>query len=168
MNAPTGVDGTTTSRELVLQRMKLGVRAVIGTLAVAVVAAGGLAVAASPAAAATPACTKKGHRIGAYDLQIPVSAGGSEECNLLPGALNEAVKTLQRGLNCQALGGGTPLSVDGDYGTNTKNAVTAFQRWANRDGAGLVVDGKYGPKTKKYWFELAYYSNNSLCGGVGG
>ncbi|MFC4115375.1 peptidoglycan-binding domain-containing protein [Nonomuraea zeae] len=40
------------------------------------------------------------------------------------------------------------LSVDGEYGSKTREAVKSVQRYHNGLGASLVVDGYAGPKTR--------------------
>lgn len=150
-----------------MQKSKLAVRALLSTASVAVMAAAGLAVAASPAAAATPQCTKSGSVASAYGPEIiPVSSGGSDSCWLEKGDASSAVTALQKDLNCNGKAG-TPLTVDGSYGTNTKNAVIGFQKWANANGASLSVDGGYGPKTSAWLFSLPLVSNG-VCHPVGG
>ncbi|MFI5957758.1 peptidoglycan-binding protein [Cryptosporangium sp. NPDC051539] len=123
-------------------------RALLSTAAVAIIAAAGLAATASPAAAATPQCTRSGTEYGAYGyLIIPVSSGGSSSCWLAQGSVSSAVTALQQVLNCNGKAG-TPLSVDGDFGPATKNAVIGYQRWINSVGGNLAVDGVYGPNTE--------------------
>jgi zinc D-Ala-D-Ala carboxypeptidase len=39
------------------------------------------------------------------------------------------------------------ITVDGDFGSDTRGKVIKFQQCANALGAGLVVDGRVGPKT---------------------
>jgi peptidoglycan hydrolase-like protein with peptidoglycan-binding domain len=58
---------------------------------------------------------------------------------LRQGSSGEAVKALQRNLNTVM---GSGLTVDGDFGSLTKTAVTAFQR-----RYGIGVDGEYGPQS---------------------
>jgi g-D-glutamyl-meso-diaminopimelate peptidase len=60
---------------------------------------------------------------------------------LRPGATGDDVKNLQRAL---ARAGHSPGPIDGDYGPQTEQAVSAVQR-----SAGITVDGHYGPETKK-------------------
>ena len=59
------------------------------------------------------------------------------------GAKGNLTKILQRALHAKGYGNlcGT---IDGEFGSNTYNAVTAFQR-----SRGLVVDGLVGKKTWK-------------------
>lgn len=66
----------------------------------------------------------------------PPSAGTP---TLKQGAKGPAVKDLQAKLNAK---GGYGLSVDGDFGLRTTNAVKAFQR-----ARGMTADGVVGPRT---------------------
>ncbi len=69
-----------------------------------------------------------------------ISSNTSSSSSLLRvGSKGEAVKTLQRNLNSL----GYNLSVDGDFGPGTKNAVIDFQR-----KNGLSADGIVGPATQ--------------------
>ena len=57
---------------------------------------------------------------------------------LKQGAQGQFVRNLQGLL----VANGAPIKVDGDFGPNTKSAVTVWQRHA-----GLSADGIVGPKT---------------------
>lgn len=60
------------------------------------------------------------------------------------------VRELQKLLNEH----GFPLTVDGDFGTKTHNAVRAFQaQHLDQLGQPLVIDGKVGPLT---WWSLTH------------
>jgi peptidoglycan hydrolase-like protein with peptidoglycan-binding domain len=65
---------------------------------------------------------------------------------LSPGATGEAVKVVQRQLNDKRRAG---LTVDGIYGTTTRNAVIAFQRHI-----GMTPHGNVGPVT---WRKLIWH-----------
>lgn len=81
-----------------------------------------------------------GYGMPRYDLVSNGSGGIESEADMLPllkrGSTGKAVKWLQI-----ALGG---LTVDGDFGWKTLNAVIAFQK-----KHGLAADGEVGPKTWK-------------------
>lgn len=67
---------------------------------------------------------------------------------LKKGSKGESVKVLQQLLNKK----GFSIKVDGDFGTNTKNAVLAFQsRNLDKLGRPLTVDGEVGELT---WWSL--------------
>lgn len=67
----------------------------------------------------------------------PVTA----DCRVGEGSSDEAIAAVQEALSsCN----GRPVSVDGDYGPETRGAVTDVQA-AN----GLVADGTYGPATRQ-------------------
>jgi peptidoglycan hydrolase-like protein with peptidoglycan-binding domain len=73
-------------------------------------------------------------------LPQPSAPNGSEL--LAQGASGAHVSALQSSLN--AAGAQPPLSVDGDFGDKTKQAIESFQK-KNQ----LPVDGVYGPETAK-------------------
>ena len=86
-----------------------------------VVLAGGIApvVTASPAAAATPQCVLSLYYQNNY---VPGSSNLSPSCVMGYGAQGNAVRTLQTSLNnCYQQG----LRVDGEFGTNTRGALSA-------------------------------------------
>ncbi len=72
-----------------------------------------------------------------------VPADETPPTELASGANGELVEALQRTLN-QHLGEKSQLSVDGDFGPATKQAVTAFQKTHNLPPTGIV-----GPETWK-------------------
>jgi hypothetical protein len=121
----------------------------------AVLLAAGLGVAtAGTADAATPNCTSWSTYYAPYTTSYVVhvpSAGyetGTVNCILKKGAKNDAVKVLQRALvYCL----GYNVSIDGEYGSQTKATVKAWQHQMNGDyNAGLVEDGEYGPATRQW------------------
>ncbi|MEN3359776.1 MAG: hypothetical protein V7637_3758 [Mycobacteriales bacterium] len=125
-----------------------------GALTAALLTAGLGVATAGTAEAATPNCTSYTTYYAPYTtsyvIHVP-SAGyqtGTVNCNLKQGAHNDAVTVLQRALKyCY----GYNISVDGDYGPQTKATVKARQNQANGDfNAGLVEDGEYGPKTREW------------------
>jgi hypothetical protein len=125
-----------------------------GTLTAVLLTAGLGVVTGGTAEAATPTCTSYTTYYDTYSTSYVVhrpSAGyqtGTVNCLLKQGNRNDAVTVLQRGLKyCHRFN----ITVDGEYGPNTKAAVLALQRRANGGwGAGLVEDGEYGPKTKDW------------------
>ena len=68
------------------------------------------------------------------------NTGASSTVYLKKGSTGDAVRTLQQNLNTL----GASLVVDGDFGTNTYNAVIAFQK-----AHGLTQDGIVGGQTQK-------------------
>ena len=78
-----------------------------------------------------------------------VSTDETPPTELASGANGELVEALQRTLN-QHLGEKSQLSVDGDFGPATKQAVTAFQKTHNLPPTGIV-----GPETWKSLGPLA-------------
>jgi peptidoglycan hydrolase-like protein with peptidoglycan-binding domain len=73
---------------------------------------------------------------------------GTVNCILRQGNRNDAVTVLQRALRyCH----GYDISVDGEYGPQTRRAVLGIQQWANGSfGAGIAEDGEYGPQTRDW------------------
>ncbi|MFB7274685.1 peptidoglycan-binding protein [Streptomyces sp. NPDC056244] len=130
-------------------------------LAAFALAAGASAVSAAPAQAATPTCTSwtTYYATGTTDFVVHVpSAGyqtGTVNCLLQQGNYGDAVTTLQRGLRyCR----GYDISVDRDFGPQTRAAVLDTQRWANDAfGAGISEDGGYGPQTKN-WIQFPVWT----------
>ena len=95
-----------------------------------------------------------------YDVASNSSAGASTSTSstvLKVGSKGEAVKTLQSNLN-KVLG--TKLTVDGDFGSGTKDAVIKFQK-----KYGLSADGIYGSASAaKMKTVLASSSSSSSSG----
>jgi len=79
------------------------------------------------------------------------------------GSTGEAVKVVQRQLNAKRNAG---LTVNGVFGTSTRNAVMAFQRHA-----GMTPGGKVGPVTWRnllWQFDYPSFKSGILCDyGVG-
>jgi hypothetical protein len=70
--------------------------------------------------------------------------------SLSKGSRGPSVRELQRLLNKRGL----VVGIDGDFGTQTYNAVRAFQSQnLDQNGQPLVVDGKVGPIT---WWSLTH------------
>lgn len=75
----------------------------------------------------------------AYQYFNPQASPSESPAELVPGASGELVESLQRTLNKRA---NAQLSVDGDFGPGTKQAVVAYQRSQNLPATGIV-----GPET---------------------
>lgn len=84
----------------------------------------------------------------ASNAKVNISSGtsASTSTTLRKGSKGEAVKTLQRNLNAVMKSG---LNVDGDFGTNTYDALKAFQ-----SKYGLECDGIYGPASRAKMSEV--------------
>lgn len=106
------------------------------------------------AEAAYPTCTSYTTYYAPYTtsyvVHVPTagSQSGNGNCQLKQGNKGDGVTVLQRSLKyCE----GYNISIDGDYGPQTKNAVAAWQRQMNGDyNAGLAVDGEFGPHTRDW------------------
>ncbi|WP_326607746.1 peptidoglycan-binding protein [Streptomyces sp. NBC_01799] len=135
--------------------MRKPVNALLATLMV--VGGGGLITlsSATSAAAATPTCNTvksvEGYNKGL--IRVPAySATGSTTCALTQGNSGAGVLELQRALNkCfyNAYGSNQsywPLAEDGDFGPNTKKALTEAQDYHTNVPAD--IDGVYGPITR--------------------
>lgn len=128
------------------------------------------ATAAPVAPAALPTCTTWSTHFAAYttDYVVHVPTLGrntfNKSCALRYGAKNDAVKVLQRALrHCS----GYPLSIDGQYGSNTRGAVLNLQQRMNASyNAGLQEDGEYGPATSDWVkFPVWTYPGNVMTNG---
>jgi peptidoglycan hydrolase-like protein with peptidoglycan-binding domain len=131
------------------------------------VSAAGTVLAAAPAAtadvtaAATPTCTSWSTAYAPYttDYVLHIPTAGyqtyNDNCILEQGNNNDAVKVLQRALRYCS---GYNLSIDGDYGPQTRGAVLDLQRRMNDSyNAGLEEDGEYGPNTYN-WVKFPAWS----------
>jgi Putative peptidoglycan binding domain len=146
---------------------------VLRTLLATVLLAGGITVAtAAPASAATPTCTGWSTWYTSYStsyvVHVPTAGTGTRtvNCLLRQGNRNSAVTVLQRALRyCH----GYNVSVDGDFGPQTRSAVLAIQRRANSAfGAGIAEDGIYGPQTRDWThFPVWTWPGNSMTNGCG-
>jgi peptidoglycan hydrolase-like protein with peptidoglycan-binding domain len=114
--------------------------------------------AADPLPFATVSCTRAAQfRSGGSEANyVPVTASGSTNCGLSRGNNSTAVWGLQNNLNiCYK----RTLSVDGDFGTNTYNALVYAQ---GKMGAGQ--DGQFGPETRsKMLMYFALSGTTPLC-----
>ena len=88
-------------------------------------------------------CAEIARQIWQHFHPATVPADDKPPTELAPGANGELVEALQRTLN-KRTGAAAQLSVDGDFGPGTKQAVTAFQRSQNLPPTGIV-----GPETWK-------------------
>ncbi|HYQ62002.1 peptidoglycan-binding domain-containing protein [Actinophytocola sp.] len=131
------------------------------------VSAAGTVLATAPAAtadvtaAATPTCTSWSTAYAPYttDYVLHIPTAGyqtyNDNCILEQGNNNDAVKVLQRALRYCS---GYNLSIDGDYGPQTRGAVLDLQRRMNDSyNAGLEEDGEYGPNTYN-WVKFPAWS----------
>jgi hypothetical protein len=141
------------------------------SVALGVVAAAALTPVLAPGVAhAAPTCTGTSTVSYASDwpttMRMPSVGNETDQitCELGPNNNSSAVRTLQESLvTCysQAIG------IDGEFGTQTRNAVRAAQRRINQlHGAGLTVDGIYGPRTRKY-FQWKLWDHNGNWAGCG-
>ena len=101
------------------------------------------------------------------DRHIPSTQyeGGSTDCTLARYNRGLAVTVLQEALVYCA---GQNISIDGDFGTNTRNALLNVQ-----GSAGIYADGLYGPDTRRVmrwpWYDMAERRivGGSYCSSVG-
>jgi peptidoglycan hydrolase-like protein with peptidoglycan-binding domain len=120
---------------------------VFGSAAVAVLGAGLVTLTAAPASAAatcSAAVTITTSSGASTHAVVPGVSGAPSwdpgECQLLQGNSGAGVKAMQRGLNsCYSAG----LSIDGNFGPNTRAALIAVQK-----RIGVSADGIFGPKTR--------------------
>ncbi|NMO53752.1 peptidoglycan-binding protein [Actinoplanes sp. TBRC 11911] len=137
---------------------RIGAVCAAAVLGLGVSLAGAGAANADPVGFATASCTKAAQfRSGAYEAQyVPVTASGSTNCGLSRGNNSTAVWGLQNNLNiCY----NRSLVPDGDFGTNTYNALVYAQGVM---GAGK--DGQFGPETRsKMSMYFALSGTTPLC-----
>ena len=88
-------------------------------------------------------CAEIARQVWQHFHPATVPTGDKPPSELASGANGELVEALQRTLN-KRTGTASQLSVDGDYGPATKQAVTTFQRSQNLPPTGIV-----GPETWK-------------------
>ncbi|GGX56048.1 peptidoglycan-binding domain-containing protein [Streptomyces fructofermentans] len=148
MTALRTVIGTVPDLEVLMYRA-------VTTLVAGLLVVGGAAFNASPAAAAIPTCNSA-KAVPGYNniyMRVPVHAAtGSTVCALAQGNAGAGVLELQRALNkCfyQAYGSSRsywPLVEDGDFGPNTKKALTEAQD--HHTDVPEDIDGVYGPITR--------------------
>jgi peptidoglycan hydrolase-like protein with peptidoglycan-binding domain len=95
--------------------------------------------------------------LGGYDVNVPATASGSDDCELGVGNESIAVALLQIDLNACY---GQHLAVDWIYGPLTKAAVEVAQR-----DSGATVDGIYGPQTRGdiKWVDAFEANNPRTC-----
>ena len=114
------------------------IRAIVAAVALAIASLTTLVI-AQPAQAAVSCTSTKFVTRGVLVYDLP-SASGSIACQLGLGNHSAAVSDLQSNLN---LCNGQHLTVDGDYGPATQQAVRNVQ-----SRHGIPVDGVYGPQTR--------------------
>ncbi|MEU7823088.1 peptidoglycan-binding domain-containing protein [Catellatospora sp. NPDC049133] len=139
------------------RRPKRGWRRTVGlSLVAALMAAVGVLATAPAAHAATPKCDGwafvQGTHLFDWDIVVPAVStmpvkhfgGGWDEikCEIRYGDVGWQVKRLQQTLNGCYGWLGIKLTVDGHFGTNTKNALIKAQK-----NSRITADGVYGPKT---------------------
>ncbi|WP_406069248.1 peptidoglycan-binding protein [Micromonospora sp. NBC_01638] len=147
-----------------IHQNRTGRRSAAATL-LAVLASAGLAALTPTAAQAASTCTSLTYyRVGGYqggaEMHVPTLGwqDGNKTCYLKYGNSNSAVKVLQEALNnCYS----QSLRLDGQYGTNTRNAVLYAQRQINDTWAwaNIAEDGEYGPQTRA-WMGFAIFGVN--------
>ena len=133
-------------------------RTKLSTLAAASLMLGAaLAIAPPSAAQAASACTGFSYvplaTTSTRDAHTPTlgNGTGNRNCYLIRGNRGVAVVVLQEALvYCYGQYVG-PAGIDGDFGTNTKNALMNAQRKINElfDWQHTTVDGEYGPQTRE-------------------
>lgn len=105
----------------------------------------------APASASTAQCTTVKviwDAFGQYQISVPATSSGSPYCWLAQGDFSSAVTALQTAIKTCMGPSYAYLNIDGDYGPQTKGAVTDVQNAARAAGDNISVDGVYGPQTK--------------------
>ena len=147
-----------------IHQSRIGRRSAAATLATVLVSAGLVGLAPTAAQAATTCTSLTYYNVGGYpggaEMHVPTVGwqDGNKTCYLKYGNSNSAVKVLQEALNnCYS----QSLRLDGQYGTNTRNAVRAAQRKINEtwEWADIAEDGEYGPQTRA-WMGFAIFGVN--------
>ena len=118
--------------------------------AAAVGVLGLVSVAVAGPADASPQCTTA-RNVSTWDgavVTVPVSSNGSDNCWLAKGNVGSAVRALQQAIRRCEGAEFANVSVDGDYGPQTKWAVTEIQQGVAAAGDPISIDGVYGPQTK--------------------
>lgn len=107
---------------------------------------------ASPATASTHYCrTSLWQGTSEATIRVPAAAAGWR-CYMGWGADSPAVTALQQSLNtCYRTVIGTPLRVDGEFGSRTRTALRTVQRHVH-----VRRDGIYGPQTALSMRHTAY------------
>jgi hypothetical protein len=138
----------------------------LATVGTSVIAPIGMASATAGPEQVAPAshgyCTTwSGFRVATNRVEwLPtIGAGGTSHCRMVIGSQGNGVRALQNALR---LCYGLSVAVDGDFGTQTRNALIAVQRWE-----GIVVDGIYGPQTRDNILWPRYYDNGAYAGYCG-
>ena len=130
-------------------------------LSAAMLSAGLLTLAAAPAhaiATCTNAVSVTADSSGDTHAVVPGASNGVSwnpgECQLSQGNSGAGVKAMQRGLNaCYSAG----LTVDGQFGPNTRSALIAVQK-----RIGVTADGIFGPQTRGTMYWMVYNDDRPL------
>jgi murein L,D-transpeptidase YcbB/YkuD len=112
----------------------------------------------TPAAASCAGATKLNHQ-GSYFYYRPSTApaSGNYNCILGLGSSGSGVVALQQAANlCYGQG----LTVDGEYGPRTRDAVRNIQRFH-----GISADGVFGPVTNLHMAYPKYRESNGAYAG---
>jgi peptidoglycan hydrolase-like protein with peptidoglycan-binding domain len=133
----------------------------LGSVFSAAMVSAGLLTLAAPAnavATCTSAVTIFGDSSGDTHAVVPGVSGGAVwnpgECQLSQGNSGAGVKAMQRGLNaCYGAG----LTVDGQFGPNTRSALIAVQK-----RIGVSADGIFGPQTRGTMYWMAFNDDRPL------
>jgi peptidoglycan hydrolase-like protein with peptidoglycan-binding domain len=160
-----------------MKRIHPFLAAAAGLAAASLIALTPVLASAGPASAATagvkPAstsafCTGTSLVAGASDrgpvqLRVPTVGNGTGNwhCNLEFGDDNVAVARLQVALDSSNCELGAGLTVDGDYGSLTRQAVVNVQK-----ARGAPADGEYGPVTGAVMLWPVAGSNDTRCGSI--
>lgn len=108
----------------------------------------------------TPQCTKSivvHDAIFGNPMNVPASSGGSINCWMAKGDVSSGVRALQEALTyCEDF----PVSIDSDYGNQTKTAVTNVQKVNFLSSQ----NGVYGPETRH---AMNFYYPGRGCGYAG-
>jgi Putative peptidoglycan binding domain len=132
--------------------------------AVIAASASGLVLTGGPANAALPYCnnvsgvTDAAAGLTRYETYVNSSGNYTVSCDM--NWINEngnagqrrAIRQIQWDL---VMCYGKSISIDGEYGPLTRQAVREVQSYLNQFGAGLVVDGWAGPNTRKKMAHVA-------------
>lgn len=138
-------------------------RRILATVAVsAALLTGGLGLTTATASAAPVAkcdgvtAVKVGTK-GDYVRQPYHKTTGSRNCTLAEGTSGSGVVALQTAL--KSCNYATNLTIDGDFGQNTKKAVSYAQY-----KRGITQDGIYGPLSRKAFTWPVYYAAGNPSG----
>jgi peptidoglycan hydrolase-like protein with peptidoglycan-binding domain len=143
------------------------IRRWLAMLAVAAVGGGLSLLAPQAAQAATPVCLSYSVNqwVGLYEWHTLTTNSNTLDraCSLKQGNTGLGVIVLQEALKtCFQQN----IQIDGQFGTNTKNALKNAQRQINsRYGTSISVDGEYGPQTASWWWDAKYFQSGGVIDG---